>query len=422
MSSPVWKTQIKEGFKEGASTSNEGCIDGTTTCDPPPTTSQTSPPPPIFYQKLLKLSNNFNTSDAKKLYTDFIQSLQAGAKGFNETAAILISGLSPNPTADDKAILSAQVAVWIAVVPASYWFIVNWWYVLCYTNYTIDFRDYIIPTIHWTMAPPLHALELFNYYTLTIRMDSESPKTTEFFRKVWVWRPVVFSLFHAIMVGSMFAFSATDVVTSSMLNAGILSIFMSILSVYYFFSLCIKEEWAKKFIASGSSLVALGGFGLAVLSFIGMFALIAIICPIVTLYLLFLSYFVLLTFNNFWPPAVISICDQMFQELKEAPVENDKPIDKWGKFSNAVFQNAHSIYLLFIVVLILSTHLTRAMMFSSSSLVLIAIIINVGLAMVFAPSAINVVFELLGILVESDGKKPGGDEGKSFVSESDISI
>ena len=229
-------------------------------------------------------------------------------------------------------------------------------------------------------------------------VDSKIP--ADFSRRLWNWRPVVFSVIHGIIVSFMMAFSTTDALMNSMLNTGIVFIIASVLSVYYYVSLFIQEKWYEKFINNGVW-GYFGLFGLTVLSFIGMFVFIGMICPIFTLYFSFLSYFVLFAFNKFWPPSVISICEQIFQELKEAPV--DDPIDKWGKLKNAAFQNAHSIYLLFVIFILLTTHITKAVTtFSSNSLIVTAIIINVVLALSFAPSAFTVIFELLGILFGED--------------------
>jgi hypothetical protein len=340
-----------------------------------------------------------NPTDAKNLYKDFITYAKTGADGIKDVIAGIISGISPNVTSDDKGRLARQVATWIAVVPASYWFVINWWYVLCYTNYTIDFRKFVWRPISWAMAPALNAFELLNYYTLTFRMDVDSKIPADFSRQIWNWRPVVFSLFHGIMVACMFAFSATDTAMNSMLNTGIMFAVASVLSIYYFISLWIQDEWHKDFMEGGFATLMIFA-GLVVVSFIGMFVFISIVCPMFTMYLAFLSYFVIFAFNKFWPPSVISVCNQIFEELKEAPV--DDPIDKWGKLQNAAFQNAHSIYLLFVIFTILTIHINSATKFSSNSLMVTAIIINVVLALIFAPSAFSVVLKLLGILLGED--------------------
>ena len=356
-----------------------------------------------------------NPTDAKNLYKDFITYAKTGADGIKDVIAGIISGISPSVTSDDKGKLSRQVATWIAVIPASYWLVINWWYLMCYTNYTIDFRHFVWRPISWAMAPALNAFELFNYYTLTFRMDVDSKIPADFSRQLWNWRPIVFSLFHGIMVGSMFAFSATDAVMSSMLNTGIIFGFASVLSIYYFVSLAIQDEWHKDFMGGGWATLMIFA-GLVVLSFIGMFAFISIICPMFTMYLAFLSYFAIFAFNRFWPPSIMSVCNQIFEELKEAPI--DDPIDKWGKLKNIAFQNAHGIYLLCIIFTILTIHINSAMSFSSNSLMVTAIIINVVLALLFAPSAFSVVFELLGALLGDDVFKK---ESTLKVAESKIS-
>ena len=398
MSNTVWKKLVKEGFKEGI-INNEHCIMelGKNCKDNTDPSQNQVPPKNTFFERLSSLFNNFNPTDAKNLYTDFITTAKTGADGIKDVIAGIISGISPNPTEGDKGEIAKQVAMWIAVVPASYWLIINWWYVMCYTNYTIDFRKFIWTPIHWVMAPALHALELFSYYTLTFRMDVDSKIPADFSRRLWNWRPVVFSVIHGIIVSFMMAFSTTDALMNSMLNTGIVFIIASVLSVYYYVSLFIQEKWYEKFINNGVW-GYFGLFGLTVLSFIGMFVFIGMICPIFTLYFSFLSYFVLFAFNKFWPPSVISICEQIFQELKEAPV--DETSDKWGKLKNVAFQNFHSIYLLIIMLGFFSAHVHQAMSFSSESLIFVAILANLIICILFAPSAFSVPFELLKVFLD----------------------
>lgn len=412
MSETIWKKNVKEGFK--ITDANESAILNGVFGSPPEVLSQDVLPPPSFYDRLTNLSSNMNPTDAKNLYKDFITYAKTGADGIKDVIAGIISGISPNATGDDKGRLSRQVATWIVVVPASYWLVINWWYVLCYTNYTIDFRKFVWRPISWAMAPALNAFELFNYYTLTFRMDVDSKIPADLSRQLWNWRPVVFSLFHGIMVGSMFAFSVTDAAMNSMLNTGILYGVACVLSIYYFISLLMQDGWHTEFMEGGWATLMIFA-GLLVISFIGMFVFITIVCPMFTMYLAFLSYFVLLAFNKFWPPSVISICNQIFEELKEAPV--DDPIDKWGQIQNFAFQNAHSIYLLFIIFTILTIHINSAIKFSSNSLMVTAIIINIVLALIFAPSAFSVVFKLLNILLGEDAFKK---EEQTIVPESNI--
>jgi hypothetical protein len=73
---------------------------------------------------------------------------------------------SPQAKKDMK-LLSSHILQWITI-PMTYVVVMNWWYVLCYTNFKIDFRDYIFTPLHWIIAPPLHSLEFVNYYMLLL--------------------------------------------------------------------------------------------------------------------------------------------------------------------------------------------------------------------------------------------------------------
>lgn len=418
MSNTIWKNSVKEGFKEGSTVradTNEEIISNGPPGDAPQDSSLNETLPPSLRDKLSDLFANFNMADAKQIYTDCIKSIKIGADGIKDVIAGIFSEVSPTLTDADKKTLSRQVAIWFIVLPSSYWVIINWWYVLCYTNYTIDFNNFILAFLYWPMAPALKPFQLFNYVILTSRMEAGSQTMAYIKDSLWNWRPITFSIFHAVIVSIMITFSVTDATMSGMLNDGILVKIVSALSIYYFISLFVQQEWYKKFVDSGSTIMILILIGFIVVSFIFMFYFINIICPLFTLYLLFLSYFVLLVFNKFWPPTILSICEQIFQELKEAPVVEPEPNDTFGRLKNLAFQNAHSLYLLFTVFIILTTHINAAMTFSSNSIMITAIILNFAFAGLFTSSAFTVVFDLISILVGNDLMKT--DDGPVNVSE-----
>ena len=214
----------------------------------------------------------------------------------------------------------------------------------------------------------------------------------------------------------MLILPVTDFMESTMMNTGMTFMAASIASIYYFFGLCMKEKWYEKFLPSGMSMLLF--FGLAITAFLMMFVFVGIICPIFLLYTMFLSYVVLFAFNGFWPPSIMSVCKQMFDELKEAPV--DDPIDKWGKLKNVAFQNFHSIYLLFIMSGFFIAHTYQAMSFSNESLIVIAILANLFICFLFAPSAFSVPFELLKVFLddtETSSKTPTPPEADISISK-----
>ena len=353
--------------------------------------------------QLNDLYNNFDPHKAKKLYTNGIRTIKNTANNVKTNIAGVIVGwfydTFESPEAkNDMNILSSQISTWIAVIPMSYLIVINWWYIMAYTNYVIDFRKYIWNALRWPMAPPFYALELLNYYILTFRMDVDSrfPGIETSRNFIWHYRPIWFSLLHLILFGGMLALPVTNIMESTMTNTGIVFSIASVASIYYYCSLFMAEKWYEPFSTSGMSghLLLAGG---TIAAFLMMFAFIVIVCPVFLLYMVFLSYFVIFVFNGFWPPSIISICNQIFDELKEVP-----DIDGWGKFGNAVFQNFHSIYLLIIMSGFFIMHVTQALSFSNSSLIFIAILANFIICGLFAPSAVAVPFTLLNVLWESE--------------------
>lgn len=355
--------------------------------------------------QIKEIFNKFDANKAKNMYMSGISKIKSTISGLNGNIAAIIASMFYNtfesPEAKkDLAILSFQISTWIAVIPMSYLLVINWWYIMAYSNYVIDFREYICTIVHWPMSPALNAFELLNYYTLTFRMDVNATFPSIETSRKWIWnyRPIWFSLFHSIVFGSLMLFPIADILESTMMNSGFIFMIASIVSIYYFVTLFVQEKWYEKFITPFTIVGLLLLVGMTIISFLLMFAFVGIICPVFLIYILFLSYFVIFAFNGFWPPSVMSVCNQIFQELKEAPI-ND-PIDKWGKLKNAAFQNFHSIYLLFIMIGIFMAHFYQAMSFSSNSLIVIAIIANLVICTLFAPSAFSVPLILLNIFLD----------------------
>lgn len=359
---------------------------------------------PSSLDQVKDLYKNFDPNKAKNLYKNGIRTIKNKIDNVkHDIAGSIVSWFYDNfesPEAqNDLEILSEQISTWFAVIPMSYLMVINWWYILAYSNYVIDFRDYIWSAMHWVMAPSLHAFELLNYYTITFRMDRDSVYPTIETSRNWVWnyRPIWFSLFHLSTFGPMLLFPVTDVMESTMMNTGMIFMMATIVAIYYFFSLFMQEKWYEKFMNSGMiGYLILAGMSIG--SFLMMFVLVGIICPIFLMYTLFLSYVVIFAFNGFWPPSVMSVYTQIFQELKEVPV--DDPIDKWGKLKNAAFQNFHSIYLLLVMGGFFIMHVNKAMSFSNESLIVVAILANLIICFLFAPSAFTVPFELLKVYLD----------------------
>jgi hypothetical protein len=455
MSGAIWTKSVKEGFVENTKTFGNGnTCSGNVSSDtvkyissavadfgndvyigkdiseliltsdpnkprPTPIPDETEDDPSMI-DNLTNLYNDFDPNKAKNLYKNGIRTIKNKVDNVKHDIAGFIASLvyenfeSPEAK-NDLAILSSQIATWFAVIPVSYLMVINWWYILAYTNYVIDFRDYIWSALHWVMAPSLYAFELLNYYTLTSRMDIDATYPTIETARYWGWnyRPIWFSIFHLTTFGPMLMFPVTDFMQSTMENTGMTFMVASIASIYYFFGLCMKEKWYEKFMSSSSGYLLFAGLSIA--SFLMMFVFVGIICPLFLLYTMFLSYVVLFAFNGFWPPSIMSVYKQMFDELKEIPV--DDPIDKWGRLKNVALQNSHSIYLFFIMSGFFIAHVYKAMSFSNESLIVIAVLANLLICFLFAPSAFSVPFELLKVYLDDtgDGNTKNAEPGEATI-------
>lgn len=390
----------------------------------PPVSTPITPKGIVDISKIQDAYNNADFSQGLQEYKNTVKNLKNGAANIkNDIARFFGSWFydtfeSPE-SMRDLTILSNQISRWIAVIPMSYLMVINWWYIMCYSNYVIDFRTFILPSIEWAMAPPFFSLELINYYILTFRMDRNAtfPVSVEQARDIWNWRPVVFSAMHLVLF--LFALHAPllDVIESTLVGSGALFMILTVSSIIYFAKLFITKKWFDKPIFSNSTIGMLGLIGLLVISFACMFVFILLICPIFTTYLLLISYCTIFILNWFSPSAILSVYSQMFQELKEAPVTVTDEYSKTEKLKNAIFQNFHSIYLLVLMVIFFGINMDESKSFANPSLIVFSLIVNILVCLLFAPSAFSVPYIIFRIFFEDTGTKPPPPVGESAIGD-----
>lgn len=384
---------------------------------PQPHAAVAETPPPTSLDKT-------DPAAAFNLYKNAISSIKHAADNFKHIIAGLIGGsiysdLDSPDAKKDLAILSSQISRLLAVIPMSYIMVLNWWYLMCYTNYTIDFRNYSFKhlPIKYVTMPSAYGLEFLNYNTVTFRMDRSSPWAS-YYRELWNWRPVVFSLCHLLVAGPLIFLPVGSALEYNMVNFGMLSMVVMVLAIYYYFNFFMSDQWYSTFmpISLGSMLGLLAFF---IMSILGMLLFIAVVCPIFIFYITFLSSFAICWFNGFWPPSIYSICNQIFQELKEAPLDNDNPTTKKDKLKNAAFQNFHSIYLLVILVCLLGININESMSFKHEALIVIAVIANLLICGVTATSVFELPRIFSDILFEGKGNSTSAP-APATVSEGDV--
>ena len=354
-------------------------------------------------KEIKEIIKQFDPNKAKVLYDNAMNSIIKIFDNLIDSISNKISSWfydsfeSPQAKKDMK-ILSSHILQWITI-PMTYVVVMNWWYVLCYTNFKIDFRDYIFIPLHWIVAPPLHSLEFVNYYMLSMRMDANTPVPRSFMRDLWHWRPITFTVFHLIILTIISTAPLTDTISTIVLNGGPLFGILIAMSIFFYFSLYVTEKWYEKFLPIGIFGILLL-IGMSLISFLLMFAFIAALCPILAMYFVFISYMAIFAFNMFWPPSVLSIVNQIFQELKESPLVNDKPMNTFEKLQNVLFQQFHSIYLLIIVITIFGIHMSQIKNINNNSLKAFIILVNVLICMLFVPSASKLVVDIFTIITD----------------------
>jgi hypothetical protein len=378
-------------------------------------TNMTIPPPTDVPKKddavsktadgISDLINNFDQTKAKKMYNDTVHYISSSIKNLPDNAAHAflekLNGPIDSPEAKrDLNTLSKQIARWFAVI-TSYIFVLNWWYILCYTNFTIDFRDYIWVPLYYVIAPTLTAIETINYYILNIRMDSNAKipgmvKPIEYMRSLWHSRPYVFIFFHfmvsSMMGGSSVSGEATGIMTAS--GNGMIFTIATVLAYWYYVKMYTEEKWYEKDLYNKGfgSLILMG---MSIMTFLGLPVFVSMLCVVFFTYLMFISNFSIIAFNGLNPFSSWNAVNEIFGDLRGAPVDDPNPIDFLGKFSNLAFRNAHGIYLLFMVLGgVFSLNITESTRFSSSLIMFIAVIANIFCCMFFTPSVITFIKEL----------------------------
>ena len=347
-------------------------------------------------KEFLNTLKSLNFTKLKQGFESLINSIGEFVKNLPTTASqpflsLFYDNFKSPEAKKDLSILASQMSLWMQLL-GTYIFVLNWWYVLCYTNHQFDFRRMIIqPDI--ILAPLFNALEFLNYPIINARMDANlSPPYRDFMRNMWDWRPIVFTLFHMIVMIILSTTPVADGIVSNMIGVGILSGILIVLAIIYYAVVWMNKKWIHDLIKSG-----LGGILIVVMitvvSFLLVLAFAGLASPFFILYIAFFSNLVILFFNYFWPPAIYTVVKQMFQELKESPFPQEHGLSGILK---ALFNNVHGIYIISIVIVILGININEALSFSRSVLMVITIIINLLIGSGFASGIVSLIEEFVG--------------------------
>ena len=359
--------------------------------------------------KINDLFKKFDLTKAKNLYKEMLGSFGDIFKDFHEKIEMLFmyifgSYVNTPETRSDIKVVAYQISRWIKVIPMTYIVLVNWWYITCYTTFSFDFRQLIWGPSKWIMSGPLSALEFLNYYMLTYRLESNrSAFKPDALRSIWGWRPITFTICHLLIVAILETVDIADLITNFMGATGLGYAMVLALSVFYFATLMVREVWFEPAFRS-SMMVAVAVMVGLIMSFIIMFMFVSLVCPLFSMYLIFISYFAIFAFHWFWPPSIFASINQIFQELREAYVQD--PVDKMGKIWKSVFNNFHTIYLFILMSTIFIIHIKQVFEFKSSFTIMLGFVINILVCIIIAPSGISKIGEILSILTDGSEEQP----------------
>lgn len=364
--------------------------------------------PPSLNDKIDDLKKNFNLGKANDVWQNIVSSFEDGiGDPFKNIAKKLLSGIyddfeSPSAKNDLKN-LSKQISRWFKIVIASYIVALNWWYLWCYTTFTFDFRSLIFLQPNPILAPAINAFEVFNYYLINMRMDSE-PKLpaglgNEDIRKLWHWRPVTFSILHFITILIFLSSSLFKEFSSILKLATNSAIYYLAIGLTFYYYFVLYKTWYKIPLSlSGGVIGLLLLIATTILTILSVGFVVPMCLLLFTMYLSFLSNTTLFAFNWFWPPSIYSAVKQIFQELKEAPVGDDDPPNMTEKVGNYLFQNFHNIYIVVIVLFpLLIWNITESSKFSNDTLIALGILVNIFIFYLFSKSGVKDVINLLRI-------------------------
>ena len=364
---------------------------------------------PSTWNELTSFFKKFDKNKAKQMYDSVIIRIKNGINGFKGNVAETVVGWfhetfeSPEAKKDIE-IISDQFSIWFNVVIVSYFILINWWYVMAYTNFTIDFRDYTWSPLKYCMGPSIYALESMNRIFGSFRMDADAEipfvkNSVGFVRLIWNWRPITFTLFHFLLAMMLHFLPMTDVASTIMINGGPLFAILTVLSVVNYLTMYVSEKWYEPFIKTVTLMGLLVLVAMTIATFLSIFALVSILSRIFLLYIIFLSYMALITFKWFWPPSIWRVYKQIFDDLKGAPVDNENPINKSDKAKNLAFRRFHSLYALAIYVGLVGINVYKMTSFSNPSLIVVLVLIHLFILYFFMSGPLMVMYEFFNILI-----------------------
>ncbi len=248
-----------------------------------------------------------------------------------------------------KGIVEGQVVRFFKIM-IGLWILLNWWYVLNFTNLYFDIQkwvrwmpDAIRPLFEASLSFP----SFLNDMLFNRRMDANmSPAIHSFFCKLWDWRPILFALLSVFFINIV-------------ANGNILNVFLGPLAgdMGWVSGLCILfalGSYAKSVALNANVVMKLANSfpfpGWPILLLLGLIVVLAIgalMAPLVGFYLFFFSFLSLPLFSGI---NLFANIRAIFDNLRAAPVSDKNPASIMGKLSNFFFQNFSTLYFAILVL------------------------------------------------------------------------
>ncbi len=308
-----------------------------------------------------KTMNPKKLKDAWVLFVDILK----GKSDFKEPLCAFITKIYyktlRTPEAQkSKNLLKSQFS-WITSFVVGLWVLINWWYVINHTSFTVNVMKYteMFPgLIRPVFEAPLYAIDVLNYYLINMREDRElDPARCELLSSIWGWRPIVFFLlfmvFTAIFAGTDLKDAITVVTGMSSTATG----FMFAISIFAFlyFNLCEDRLGLLMKLLGGGLVGIVGTVVLFLLGFIIMLVFCTMATAFYSTFLVFISLFSVFFFGF---PNIIGEIQNIFRVIRTAPVSNPDTDSYFGKIQNLLFQNFLDIMMAIVIIPLMISQIT----------------------------------------------------------------
>jgi len=234
----------------------------------------------------------------------------------------------------------------LITVPLAAIVVLNWWYLLNYTDFYIDtdkiFDSFPLSALHTILNPTAQIIGGINNFLVGMRvLENTSETTRSFYKKLWDYRPITIAVFFLFVYGILRGVGITDVLKSAILGKPN-TIFYSIIGLsilLYLFNL--MDKTAAKWMTTYPNVILVGILallcliGVILVSFVGVF--------IVFYYFIFFSIFFIFVYNGFNLAEVMKIVKTIIEDINfSGPFFSEETLA--GKIASTLLRNICTIF------------------------------------------------------------------------------